>query len=97
MLIAKNNPVIEEVRAGGKAEGLVEGRAEGLAEGRATGLAEGRAALAAAVVAVLALRRVVLDSADRDRILRERDPARLERWIVRAATCTTTTELLAEP
>jgi Uma2 family endonuclease len=89
-LIAKRNPVIGEVRAEGRMEGLAEGRVEGLAEGRVEGLAE-------AVLVVLAARSVALDLAERDRICRERDRARLERWIARAATCLTAAELLAEP
>ena len=32
---------LEELRAEGRAEGIVEGRAEGIAEGRAEGIAEG--------------------------------------------------------
>jgi len=39
----------------------------------------------------------LLDPADRDRILRERDPARLERWLARAIACGSAAELLAEP
>ena len=38
-----------------------------------------------------------LDSADRDRMLRERDRLRLTRWNVRAGTCTTVAELFDEP
>jgi len=33
----------------------------------------------------------------RDRIVGERDPARLERWIVRAIACTSVAELISEP
>lgn len=81
-LIAKRNAVVEELRA----EGLAEGRAEGLAEGRAEGLA-------AAVLAVLAARGIAVDAAERARILGERDPARLERWVAGAATCSSMAEL----
>ena len=76
-LIAKRNPVIEAVRAEGRAEGHAAGKAE-------------------AVVALLAARGVALDSADRDRILRERDPERLARWIGRAVACGSAAELFAE-
>jgi len=89
-LIAKHNPVIdalrEDCREEGKAAGLAEGKAEGLAEGKAD-----------AVAAVLVARGVSLDPADRDRILRERDPARLARWLARAIACGSAAELLAEP
>jgi len=60
------------------------------AEDRAQGKAE-------AVVALLAARGVSLDREEREQILGERDPARLERWIARAIACTSAAELLAEP
>ncbi|HEU4731669.1 MAG TPA: Uma2 family endonuclease, partial [Kofleriaceae bacterium] len=49
-------------------------RAESELKGRIEGTAE-------AVVAVLAARGLVLDRGERDRILGERDPARLARWL----------------
>lgn len=63
-------------------------RASDRAEGRAMGLAE-------AVLTVLAARGVILGFADRGRILDERDPAQLERWLARATTCTEIRELFA--
>jgi hypothetical protein len=81
-LVAKRNPVIEAIRAEERAEGIAEGRAEGMAS---------------AVIALLTTRGVSLDHRDRDRILDERDLARLERWIARAIACTSAAELLAEP
>src|SRR5204862_7587162 len=63
-------------------------RASDRAEGRAMGLAE-------AVLTVLAARGVILGFADRGRILAERDPAPLERWLARATTCTEIRELFA--
>ena len=89
-LVAKHNPVIEAVREEGRAEGTAQGRAEGVAQGRVEGMAQ-------ALVGLLAARGVALDQTERDRILGERDLARLERWIARAATCASSTELLAEP
>ena len=77
-LVAKHNPVIEEIRA------------EGFAEGTVAGLAE-------AVLAVLAARGMPPDREQRDQILGERDPARLERWIARAIACRSVAELLAGP
>lgn len=82
-LVAKHNPVLEQLQADRLAEGRAEGRAEGLAQGRAE-----------AVVALLAVRGVALDRAQRERILGESDPARLGRWIARAAVCASAAELL---
>ena len=48
-----------------------------------------------ALIAILAARDIDLDGAARERILRERDPQRLERWIVRAATSATLAEVFA--
>ncbi|HEX8110891.1 MAG TPA: Uma2 family endonuclease [Kofleriaceae bacterium] len=60
------------------------------AEGRVEGLAE-------AIVAMLSARGVPTSPVERDRILAERDPARLGRWITRAIECTSVAELLSEP
>jgi hypothetical protein len=60
----------------------------------AKGKAEGKAE---AVVALLVARGVSLDRRERDLILGERDPARLERWIALAITCSSVDALLAEP
>ncbi|HEU4732482.1 MAG TPA: Uma2 family endonuclease [Kofleriaceae bacterium] len=89
-LLARRNPVLEAVRAEDRAEGRAEGKAEGRAEGKAEGMAR-------AVLAVLYARGVPLDGAEHDRIVAERDPARLERWIVRAVACRSAAALLAEP
>ncbi len=90
-LVIKRNPAIEEARqeskAEGLAEGIVEGRVEGLAEGRLEGLVE-------AVLAVLASRALGLSTHEREQILGERDPVRLERWLARVATCASAAELL---
>ena len=51
---------------------------------------------AEAVAAVLSARGVAVTPAEREQILGERDPARLARWIARAAVCTSAAELLAE-
>ena len=101
-LRAKGNPVIKAIReegqTQGRAEGEAQGRAEGEAQGRAEGLAEGWAkGMAEAVVALLGGRGVPLERAERERILGERDRARLECWISRAARCASAAELLAEP
>jgi hypothetical protein len=75
------------------ARALIGKRNAVLEELRAEGLAEG---LAAAVAGVLAARGIALEAEDRARILGERDRARLERWIARAATCSAAAELLGE-
>jgi Uma2 family endonuclease len=112
-LIAKQNPVIEEVRAQdrassfasgeqdgfarGQQEGFASGKQEGFAEGQQQGLARGRAeAMGEAILDILHVRGVVPELAERIRILGEQDPDRLRRWHLRAVTCTSVTELLAE-
>jgi hypothetical protein len=44
---------------------------------------------------VLIARGVVLDSASRARILGENDSQQLDRWILRAVTCSTISELFS--
>jgi Uma2 family endonuclease len=88
-LVARNNPVVLQNRAEGKAEGRAEGLAEGKAEGRAEGKAE-------AVIVLLTARGIALDAATRERLLGERDVQQLDRWIVRAASCATLADLLAD-
>jgi hypothetical protein len=89
-LIAKRNPVIEELLA----EGVRRGKAEGMRRGKAEGMRRGKAET---VVAVLAARGVPLDRAQRDQILDEQDLVRLEHWLTRALACTSAADLLAEP
>ena len=73
--------------AEGKAEGIAEGKAEGIAEGKAEGIAEGKAeGMAHAILTVLSGRGIAVDDILRQRILRCREPDRLSRWLVRAAT-----------
>jgi Uma2 family endonuclease len=75
--------------AEGKRQGLAEGQRKGLAKGKRQGLAEGLArGRAQALLALVKARGIALGRADRARILGERDPAVLARWIARAATCT---------
>lgn len=83
-LVARENPIIQQVRAAEHEEGRAEGLAEGVARGRAD-----------AVLAVLAARNLTVPDRDRARILAERDPARLDRWLARAVTCTSVGELFA--
>jgi hypothetical protein len=85
-LLLKRNPVLEAARAKDRAEGKQEGLAEGIARGRAE-----------ALIAMLDARCVALDTTDRERILHERDPATLARWIALAATCANIAALFAGP
>jgi Uma2 family endonuclease len=88
-LLFKRNAVIEAAKAESLAQGVTRGRAEGVVEGLARGKAE-------ALIVMLDARGVVLGAAERARLLDERDPATLARWLTRAATCTSLTEVFTE-
>src|SRR5262249_8500712 len=82
----------------GLTEGLTRGRTEGRTEGPSGGRGEGRPEEAArAVLTVLRVRGVKVPDAVRERILAERDPERLERWLEKAAVATSVVALLDEP
>ena len=49
------------------------------------------------VLTVLRVRGILLSDADRERILSEKDPARLERWHERAILAASVAAVLAEP
>jgi hypothetical protein len=68
---------------------VAEGLAEGLAEGRAEGRAEG-------LLAVLRARGIAVPDAVRERILAERDPERLKRWLDRAVTAASAAAVIDE-
>ena len=75
-----------------------DGRNEGREQGRTEGRTEGRAEEAArAVLTVLRARRMDLPEAARDRILAEKDPERLERWLEKAVLAASVTEVIDEP
>lgn len=101
-LLAKRNPVLERTlaergkkgRAVGRKAGRAEGRKVGRAEGREVGRAEGKRE---ALIVLLGARGIAVNSTARARINEQRDPARLDRWISRAASCTSIAQLLAEP
>lgn len=58
-------------------------------------VAQGRAEEAGrAVLTALRVRGIVVAAADRDRILAEKDPTRLERWLERAILATSIGEVL---
>jgi len=69
-----------------------------VAQGRVEGRTEGRAEEAArAVLTVLRVRGIAVPDAVRERILTQKDPERLERWLEKAAIATSVTAVLDEP
>jgi hypothetical protein len=73
-------------------------RNEGRREGRDEGRREGEvAARARDVLTVLQARGVAVPDAARDRVLAQKDPARLERWLAKAAVAASVTDVLDEP
>ena len=74
----------EELEARGRAEGKAEGKAEGEIRGKS-----------AALIAVLEARMITIDEGGRARIESTRDSAQLDRWLRRAVTAASITELFA--
>ena len=73
---------------------VAQGRAEGLTEG----LTKGRTEEAArAVLTVLRVRGLVVPDEVRERILAQKDPERLERWLEKAAVAASVAAILDEP
>jgi hypothetical protein len=71
--------------------------AEGRAEGRVEGRVEGRAEEAArSLLTVLRVRGIAMPDAVRERILNEKDPERLERWLERAVVASSITEVIED-
>jgi len=73
---------------------VAQGRAEGLTEGRTEGRTE---EAARAVLTVLQVRGLVVSDAVRERILAQKDPERLERWLEKAAVAASVAAVLDEP
>jgi hypothetical protein len=72
--------------------------AQGHAEGLTEGLTQGRTEEAArAVLTVLRVRGLAVPDAVRERILAQRDPERLERWLEKAAVAASVAAILDEP
>jgi len=89
---------VAQGRDEGRAQGRDEGRAQGRDEGRAQGRDEGRAEEAARnLLTVLRVRGIAVPDVARERILAERDPERLERWVERAVVATSLAEVLDNP
>jgi hypothetical protein len=76
----------KEARALGRDEGLALGRDEGRVEGEAR-----------ALLTVLRSRSISIPDSARERILAERDPARLEQWIEKAIIATSLADVLDDP
>ena len=82
----------------GLTEGLTKGLSEGLTKGRTEGRVEGRAEEAARnLLTVLRVRGLAVSDAVRERILAQKDPERLERWLEKAAVAASVTAVLDEP
>jgi hypothetical protein len=66
--------------------------------GRDEGRTEGEAAASArAVLTVLRVRGIIVSDANRERILAEKDPARLERWLEQSTLATSVADVMDEP
>ena len=78
----------------GEKKGRQEGHKEGLLEGEKKGRAEGEAR---ALLTVLRVRGMAVSSATRERILAEKNPSRLERWLKKALQATSLAQVLDEP
>jgi hypothetical protein len=76
------------------AQGLTQGRTEGRTQGRTEGRTE---EAARAVLTVLRARGLAVKDADRERILAQKDPERLERWLEKAVVAASVTAVLDEP
>jgi len=84
--------------AQGRTEGLTEGLTKGRTEGLTEGLAKGRTEEAArAVLTVLRVRGIAVPDDVRERILAEKDPERLERWLEKAAVAASAAAVFDEP
>ena len=73
---------------------VAQGRAEGRTEGLTEGLTEGTAH---SLLTVLRVRGIAVPDAVRERILAEKDPERLERWLEKAAVASSVAAILDEP
>jgi hypothetical protein len=69
---------------------VAQGRAEGRTEGRAEGTAH-------SLLTVLRVRGIAVPDSVRERILAEKDPERLERWLEKATFASSVTAVLDEP
>jgi hypothetical protein len=80
--IVSTQDIVEQLRDEGRDEGRREGRAEEAAR---------------AVLTVLRVRGVAVPDAARERVLAEKDPSLLERWLERAAVAAAVAEVIDDP
>ncbi|MDQ1548029.1 MAG: hypothetical protein QOH69_2933 [Actinomycetota bacterium] len=73
---------------------VAQGRDEGRDQGRDEGRSEARAR---DVLTVLRVRGIAVPDATRERVLAEKDPDRLERWLEKAAVAASIAEVIDEP
>jgi predicted transposase YdaD len=89
--------IVEHIQLG-REQGLQEGLQEGLSKGLSKGRREGRRKAAVrSLLTVLRVRNIDVPDPLHQRILGEKNVTRLERWLERAATAQTITEVFAEP
>jgi len=95
VLRAKQGRTPEEEEIVAMVQGtFTEARRMGRDEGRTEGRTE---ASARAVLTVLRVRGIAVLDADRERILAEKDPARLERWHERAILAASVADVIDDP
>ena len=80
--IVSTQGIVEQLREEGRREGRDEGRAEEAAR---------------AVLTVLGVRGVVVPDTARERILAQKDPERLERWLAKAVVAASVGEVVDDP
>ena len=93
MLIAKRNPVIEELEKASRAEGFQRGRDEGFRDGQIRGRCDARRQ---ALLDVLAHRGLTPTSSQRSLIQSCTDEERLDRWFARALSAIRASDLFGE-
>lgn len=89
---------VAQGRTEGITEGLTQGLTQGLTEGLTKGRTEGRTEEAARnLLTVLRARGLAVPDAVRERILAQKDPDRLERWLEKAVVAPSIAAILDEP
>jgi hypothetical protein len=77
---------------------VAQGVSQGISQGVAQGLAQGRTEEAARnLLTVLRARGLAVPDAVRERILAQKDPERLERWLEKAVVAPSLAEVLDDP
>ncbi len=89
----------EEIRRTGTCRGIfTEGLTKGLTEGLTKGRTEGSTEEAARnLLTVLRIRGIAVPDTVRERILTQKDPERLERWLEKAVVASSVAAVLDEP